>query len=62
METFALHHPTRAERWDAAERGLVTGLAEWGLHDAFRALNGYDRCDVSWVMNTRARQQIRPSP
>jgi exonuclease III len=58
VETFALHHPTLAERWDAAERGLLTGLAEWGFRDAFRALNGYDRRDVSWVMNTRARRKV----
>lgn len=57
VETFAVNHPLHAERWDAAERGLVAGLAEWDLHDAFRALNGYDRRDVSWVMNTRARRK-----
>jgi exonuclease III len=57
VETFASNHPERAARWDAAERSLVTGLAEWDLHDAFRELNGYERRDVSWVMHTRARRK-----
>jgi len=57
VETFASNHPDDAERWDAAERGLLTGLSEWDLADVFRALNGYDRRDVSWVFNTRARRK-----
>jgi exonuclease III len=57
VETFALHHPGLEERWDAAERSLVVGLEEWGLRDVFRALNGYDRRDVSWVFHTRARRR-----
>jgi exonuclease III len=57
VETFASNHPGLEERWDAAERGLLVGLAEWDLTDAFRALNGYDRRDVSWVMHTRARRK-----
>jgi exonuclease III len=55
--TFALSHPEHLERWDAAERLLVEGLAEWGMIDCFRALNGYDRRDVSWVFHTRARRK-----
>ncbi len=57
VETFASNHPELEERWDAAERGLLVGLAEWDLTDAFRALNGYDRRDVSWVMHTRYRRK-----
>ena len=57
VETFASNHPLWEERWDAAERSLLVGLAEWDLHDAFRGLNGYDRRDVSWVMNTRSRRK-----
>jgi exonuclease III len=45
VETFAANHPGLEERWDAAERGLLVGLADWDLNDAFRALNGYDRRD-----------------
>jgi exonuclease III len=57
VETFASNHPLWEKRWDAAERSLLTGLAEWDLHDAFRELNGYERRDVSWVMHTRARRK-----
>ncbi len=57
VETFASNHPLWEERWDAAERSLVVGLAEWDLRDAFRCLHGYDRRDVSWVMNTRWRRK-----
>ena len=55
--TFAENHPQFLERWDAAERSLAEGLAEWDLADAFRALHGYDRRDVSWVFHTRARRK-----
>lgn len=57
VATFASNHPEHEARWDAAERGLLTGLAGWDLRDAFRDLNGYDRGDVSWVMHTRARRK-----
>jgi exonuclease III len=55
--TFAFNHPRWLERWDAAERSLVEGLAEWDLADVFRALNGYERRDVSWVLHTRWRRK-----
>ena len=57
VETFASDHPDHAARWDAAERALLVGLADWDLRDVFRALNGYDRRDVSWVFNTRSRRK-----
>ena len=57
MITFAENHPEHLERWDAAERSVIEGLAEWDLADCFRALNGYDRRDVSWVFHTRARRK-----
>ena len=57
VETFASNHPADEERWDAAERSLLLGLAEWDLCDAFRLLNGYGRRDVSWVLHTRARRK-----
>ena len=55
--TFAEDHPQWLERWDAAERSILGGLAEWGLADAFRALHGYERQDVSWVFHTRSRRR-----
>lgn len=57
VETFASNHPGEEQRWDAAERSLLIGLGDWGLPDAFRALNGYGRRDVSWVFHTRARRK-----
>jgi exonuclease III len=57
VETFASNHPLDEERWDAAERSLLIGLAEWDLGDVFRSLNGYGRRDVSWVLHTRARRK-----
>jgi exodeoxyribonuclease III len=55
--TFAENHPEFLERWDAAERSLLPGLAEWDLADQFRALNGWDRRDVSWVFHTRSQRK-----
>jgi exonuclease III len=57
VETFASNHPEDEERWDAAERSLLLGLAAWDLPDVFRLLNGYGRRDVSWVLHTRARRK-----
>jgi len=55
--TFAENHPQWLERWDAAERSVVEGLAEWGMVDVFRLLHGYERQDVSWVFHTRAARR-----
>jgi exonuclease III len=55
--TFAERHPEHLERWDAAERAPFTALAEWDLHDCFRALHGFERRDVSWVLHTRSRRK-----
>ena len=57
VETFAVEHPGVEARWDRAERGLLLGLADHDLTDCFRQLHGYDRRDVSWVFNTRARRK-----
>ena len=57
VETFASNHPGEEERWDFAERSILTGLARHGMVDVFRTLNGYDRRDVSWVFHTRARRK-----
>jgi len=55
--TFADNHPQWLERWDAAERSVLCGLAEWDLRDCFRLLHGYERQDASWVLHTRARRK-----
>ncbi len=40
--------PERGERWDQAELALVKGLESSGFRDAFRALHGYQRRELSW--------------
>lgn len=35
-------------RWDRAERGILLGLAEHGMHDAFRTLHSYGLRASSW--------------
>ncbi len=55
--TFAADHPEWLERWDAAERSILPGLAAWDLSDVFRALHGYERQDASWVLHTRSRRK-----
>jgi len=36
------------ERWDAAERSILTGLAPYDLADVFRRLHGYGVAEFSW--------------
>lgn len=40
--------PERGERWDRAELALIKGLEPFGFRDAFRALYGYERRELSW--------------
>lgn len=40
--------PERGERWDRAELALIKGLEPFGFRDAFRALHGYERKELSW--------------
>lgn len=53
VETFAVDHPRHAERWDAAERSVITGLAEWDLGDLYRALHGYGARETTWERSKR---------
>ncbi|MFQ3618240.1 MAG: endonuclease/exonuclease/phosphatase family protein [Cyanobacteriota bacterium] len=39
--------------WDEAERRVLIGLAEWGLQDVFRCVNGYEILDFSWFLNRK---------
>jgi exodeoxyribonuclease III len=41
--------PERGERWDLAERRILTGLADRGIVDVFRLLSGYEARDLSWL-------------
>jgi exonuclease III len=40
--------------WDAAERRVVGGLAEWDLVDVYRHLHGYGRDEASWILRRGA--------
>ena len=40
--------PERGARWDQAELALIKGLEPFGFRDAFRALHGYERRELSW--------------
>ena len=41
------------ERWDKGERLLLEELKTIGIHDSFRLLNGYDKKEYSWYINTK---------
>ena len=43
------------ERWDAGERSILQGLADFDLLDVFRALNGYGGDAYSWAQRTKYR-------
>lgn len=47
---WGLRHRPHTERWDAAERSVILGLAEHDLQDVFRALNGYGAQEASWIL------------
>jgi exonuclease III len=53
VETFAVDHPRDAERWDAAERSVITGLADWDLADLFRGIHGYGVTEPTWERSRR---------
>ncbi len=53
VETFAGEHPRHAERWDTAERSVLTGLAEWDLPDLYRDLHGYGPRETTWERSKR---------
>jgi exonuclease III len=40
--------PERGEEWEQAELALLRGLEAYGFRDAFRALHGYGRREISW--------------
>jgi exodeoxyribonuclease III len=40
--------PERGEAWDQAELALIQRLHAYGFRDAYRALHGYDRRELSW--------------
>jgi exonuclease III len=43
------------DRWDAAERNVLTGLAQFDLPDVFRSLYGYGVVECSWYWKGKGR-------
>ena len=43
------------ERWDAGERSVLEGLAEYDLPDVFRGLNGYEVKAFSWFSKRKEK-------
>ncbi len=42
-------------RWDAGERSVIQGLAEYNLYDIFRLLNGYESQEFSWLLRRKGK-------
>jgi len=42
-------------RWDAGERSVIQGLAEYNLYDIFRQLNGYESEEFSWLLRRKGK-------
>lgn len=47
--TWADDHPAMRERWDAAERSVLQGLALFELPDLYRQLHGYGQSEATWI-------------
>lgn len=45
----------KGERWDKAERAILSGLANFDLSDVFRSLNGYQTVESSWHLKRRGK-------
>ena len=52
VHTFGVPPPT-PDRWDAAERSVLLGLAAHDLADVYRGLYGYEARDASWYSSRR---------
>lgn len=46
----------RGERWDAAERSVLLGLADYDLTDAYRKIHGYADQAESWAAINRGNR------
>ena len=56
---FGQRHRAHLERWQNAERSVITGLAEYDLPDVYRQVNGYENAgtpeELSWMWRRRDR-------
>ena len=41
------------DRWDAAERNILSGLRQFGFRDVYRSLHGYAINSPSWVLKRK---------
>ena len=51
--TWAEKHRNMFDRWDAAERSILQGLAIFDLPDVYRGLHGYGVSEPTWVPRGR---------
>lgn len=42
--------------WEAGERRVLSGLAEYGLVDVYRHLHGYGVTDSSWILRRSGKE------
>lgn len=49
----------RRGAWDAGERSIIQGLAEYDLCDIFRQLNGYEPQEFSWLFQRKGKRIAR---
>jgi exonuclease III len=59
VEFWGGNHRRHEERWNAGERSVILGLADFDLTDVFRSLNGYEPRDASWVVRRGTRETGR---
>jgi len=43
------------EKWDAGERSIIEGLADYDLCDIFRLKNGYETQEFSWLLPRKGK-------
>lgn len=49
----------RGDVWDAGERSIIEGLADYDLCDIFRYLNGYESQEFSWLFQRKGKRIAR---
>ena len=55
LENGQVRFSDKEGRWDAGERSVIQGLAEYNLYDIFRLLNGYESQEFSWLLRRKGR-------
>jgi len=55
LEDGQVRFSDKDRRWDAGERSVIQGLAEYDLYDIFRLLNGYETQEFSWLLQRKGK-------